>query len=161
MKQEGLTLLELLIVMALLTILAGFSINWVRGAVKKQRIAKDIKLIFGTLQEARYQAFARKTTCGLVFGNSTFSSFELRCDSNADGSFTDDTYTLLQRTSLSTTFSTGRTKIGFSKEGFTHDNTTIHTVERDNLPEYSCIVVSMTRIKMGTWNVQDSECEIR
>ncbi len=161
MKNEGLTLIELVVVMAILAILTGFSINWVRGAVQKQRIAKDIKLIFGALQKARYQAFAQKTVCGIVFGNNTFSSFELRCDNGGDGSFMDSTFTLVEKVSLSTIFRTGRTSIAFSKEGFTRDNTTINTVERDNLPEYSCIKVSMTRIKMGTWNVQNSICEIR
>ena len=161
MRPKGITLLELVVVMAILAILAGFSINWIRGAVQKQRIAKDVKLLFGALQEARYQAFARKATCGLLFGNATFSSFEVRCDNGSDGNFTDDTSVLLQRSNLSTPFTSGRTSVGFTKEGFTRDVTTVHPVEEENLPEYSCIVVSMTRIKMGTWDARNAVCEIR
>ncbi|WP_068670289.1 pilus assembly FimT family protein [Thermosulfurimonas dismutans] len=159
-RWQGLTLIELMVVIALIALLSGFSIVWVKGIVKKHKIAKDIQLLFSSLQEARYLAFTRKTTCGVVLGNSTspFSSFEIRCDNDSDGDI-ENGFNLIQRIQLSESYNSSRMVISFSKEGFTTDTCTISPLELHDLPENSCIVVSNTRIKMGMW--RNSNCELR
>ncbi len=156
----GLTLLEVLVVLALIVVLSGFSLNWMRGMVKKHRIATEIQLLFSALNEARYLAFTRKATCGLVIGNNTFDSAEVRCDTDYDGDLEDqDGFQVLEALRFRERYISGRTEVAFSKEGFTSDTTTIRPQDTNILPEYSCILVSNTRIKMGRW--EGGQCNPR
>lgn len=156
-KSPGFSLLELMIVIALIAILSGFSVSWIKGIVKKNKIAKDVDAIFGLLQEARMLAFSQKRACGLVWENSTFTKLELHCDTDQDNSISDfGGYETLKTISLYYSFQDGsRTNTVFNKEGFNSFPLTFCPVSTTDLPGDSCILVSRTRIKKGSWDGED------
>ncbi len=152
--QEGFTLIELMVVLALMVLLSGIILSWVGGIVRKNRIAQDIDSLFGVLQEARMLAFTQKRSCGLVWPGATFTRVELRCDTDLDGSVEDtDGYEVLRTVDLRNTFQDGaRTSTVFGKEGFNFFPLTLCPVNNTNLPGDSCILVGRTRIKKGSWD---------
>jgi len=152
----GFTLLELMITIALIAILAGFSVSWIKGAVKKNKIAKDVDAVFGALQEARMLAFTQKRTCGLFWNGTSFTTLQLRCDADQDNSISDPGgYETLRTINLYYPFQDGRrTYTSFSKEGLNNLPLTFGPVTTTDLPGDSCILVSRTRIKKGNWDGQ-------
>ena len=148
----GLTMLELMVVITLIVILSSLSITWIKNFTKRHKIVKDIQIIFAILNEARQLAFTRKTECGIDFGSENFSSLEIKCDLDHDGSFTNDSP--LKHVELSEIYHTSRTKISFSREGFTNDVTTIGPLYTHRLSN-ACIKVSNTRIIIGNWDGND------
>ena len=151
----GLTILELMVVITLIVILSSLSIIWIKNFTKRHKIVKDIQIIFSTLNEARQLAFTRKTKCGIDFGSGNFSSLEVKCDVNHNGNIMDDPP--LKHIQLSETYHTSRTKISFSKEGFTNDVATIKPSYSHRLSN-ACIKVSNTRIIIGNWD--GNNCEL-
>ena len=61
-KIKGFTLLELLIVIAMMAVLLAIAIPAFSKWVKKYNIESDTKKIYAFLQEARAKAFAEKIT---------------------------------------------------------------------------------------------------
>lgn len=157
MRFSALTILELVIVLALLALLAGMVLPWGRGLLQKYRIAQDTQLLFSALQLAKNLAFSRKVTCGVTLGSSPFSSITVACDNNIDGDI-EDNEDKIQDINFKTSFTATRTKILFSKEGFTNDVVTIYSTAIKNLPEGSCVKISNTRIKIGT--KKGNSCEL-
>jgi len=157
-NKKGLTLIELLIVISIITILATSSIN-LFNLVQKRKISKDIDTIISALNSAKYKAFVEKRTCGLWWNNSkNFKTIELRCDSDNDGQITDNNgYDIIKTLNLSVAFQDGNRKfISFLKEGITFNVVTLCPKDFKNLPSKSCILVSNTRILRGYLKITSS-----
>ncbi|BAT72070.1 type IV fimbrial biogenesis protein FimT [Thermosulfidibacter takaii ABI70S6] len=154
--KKGFSLIELIIVIALLAILAGLAIPSYRHWISKNKAEKDLQALYSMLQLARSKAFTEKECCAVRVLS---TKAEIYCN-NSTGEDCDATIatsgTKLQEIQFSTTIGTtgnSTTTIAFNKEGFAVSNTTLKT---DNPYLQKCIVVWKTRIRLES---NPDECE--
>ena len=155
--KEGVTFLELMVVIAIVAILALLALPGLGQWKRKYDVETTIRDMYNALNEARMRAFSEKRVCGLWWSGSTVSQIELRCDSDADDSITDAggfdrVWTKTLKVALSTSFGNVCT---FSGKGFANiDNTSenFRYGATDVDAEYDCVVIGRARIKMGEWD---------
>jgi len=154
---KGLTLIEILIVIAIVGILAVLSYASLREWNKSQKIEADTRKIYAGLLEARTKAFTEKVVCGAYWESTPIKKIHFRCDNDTDGDITDPNgYVEIKTLSLNTEFAatfSGNT-VTFYPEGYSTKWGTIyiHSTTSPNTTEYNCITVSLIKIKMGHWN---------
>ncbi len=156
---KGLTLIELLVILIIVGILSAISIPIYRDWIKKVGIENDTRSIFSILNEAKARSFAEKRVCGIIFNGNII---ELKCDTNADDNITDET-TIINKIRIKNNFiknfSGGVSYIKFSENGTASIIGNIHAADISTNPSYSCINISLTRIKIGKWD--GSSCNIK
>lgn len=153
---RGITLLELMVVLAILVVMASFVIPALGEWKRKYDIEHTIKTLYAALNEARMKAFSQKRVCGLLWNNSPLSQVELRCDTDADGDLTDTNgyeriWTKSLKVPLEASFG-GMTQCAFNSKGFADTWGNFHYSGQGLNPDYSCVTVARTRIKMGEWD---------
>ena len=142
-NKKAFSLIELLIVISIMAILSYFGINYILSAMEKSKIEKDLKKMYGLLQEARIKAFAEKR------------KFEFYIDlSNRKACIKEGSTTIKCIDLEDNNYSYG--SITIDKRGTFSGNTIRYTGSVSNLA-YNCIVVSDIRVKLGVWN--GSKCE--
>ncbi len=160
---QGLTFLEIIIVMVILAIMASIALPTYQKWVKKNHILNNTKLLFSVINQAKLKAFTEKRTCGLYWPSSSGKTVFLRCDTDYDNSITDSGgYQDYLSISLDETFdfNAGISQtFRFSKEGIARDLGNIKAHDLSVTPRYNCIVISKTRIKMGVW--ESGACHVK
>ncbi len=135
-KKEGFSLIELLIVISIMAILSYFGINYILSAMEKSKIEKDLKKMYGLLQEARIKAFSEKKefSFSLDLTNKKAcikeGTTEIKCVDLDDNNYSLDG------------------SINIDKRG-TFTNATIKYVGSVKNLAYNCIAVSTIRVKLG------------
>ncbi len=155
LKETGLTLLELLIVLAAVGIILGISVPIYRNWMKKVSIENDTKLIFSVLVEAKARSFSEKRICGVFINGKKVC---LRCDTDSDDEVDDETEDL-KSFLLKNSFAKNFSYVKFDKDGIANITGTVYSEDTSVEPAYSCVKISKTRIKMGRWD--GSECQAR
>jgi len=132
---KGFSLIEMMIVLAILIILGLLVLNNFRGLTKVHSIETDTKRIHAFAQKKRMTAFSKKIDLFLsISGNGT-----KLCETVENVCIT-----------LDNTFSSSGV-IGITDRGtYTTGNIHIATVEPD--AAYSCVVFSATRARLGKWD---------
>lgn len=146
---RGMTLIELMIVLALLAILAAVSLPGLGAWKRKYDAENTIKELYALLNEARAKAFTEKRTCGVAWNGTSFAEVTIWCDSGASWEILN---TVDLKLSVNETF-VGNT-CAFNERGL---STTWGEFFINEDADYNCIEVSRTRIKMG--KRKGSECE--
>ena len=140
-RKNGFTIIELLIVIAIVLILMAVIYKPISRKIQAHNIDRDLKKIYGLLQEGRMIAFTQKKE--LTFG---FTS---------DGACLYEGTTPVKCITLDYpfTFGTG-SSIKITDRGTFPPNQTgsIRYSGSTNLPYTNCIVVSNIRVKMGVWD---------
>ena len=154
MNNKGLTLIELMVVIAIIAMLASFALTGYRAARNKVKVESEIKALYGDLQNARLRAFAEKRAWGIYWGSSPFTSYDVRYDTDGDGNLTDSggygSAGTISNLEFPIKVNTSSKCVIFKKSGLT---TTLLSFYIDGTEaEYDCISVSATRIKMGKWD---------
>jgi len=163
--RNGFTLIELMVVIAIVAILLGMGIASYNNWKKKYDIENDTKRIFSALTEARIKTFSEKRVYGITWSENPFKRFELRYDTDNDGDITDNpgsekiSEITLKGSSFIGSIGGFKKYVKFSKEGIAKNLGNIRASNLDIIPEYNCVNISRTRIKMGQWN--GSDCEVR
>ncbi len=153
--EKGFTLIELAVTIVIIGVLTAIAISSYRTWVKKTTIENDTKQIFALLNEARARAFAEKRQCGLIFNNRIV---RLVCDTDLDNSILDETSSI-NEVILKNDFSKNFSYALFNKNGTASISGTIYADDISTDPNYSCVTISTTRIKMGKWN--GSTCSLK
>lgn len=158
----GFTLVEILIAIAILGILVIISVDDFRGLMEKYKVEAETKQLYADLMDARGRAMQRNRVFFVWIGTNNYNTYEDTSPApDGDGSL-QSTDTLVASTGVShqivtdniaaapLNFQFNRNGIA-SVSGFIRFSSTV-------LPEYDCITIKATRIKMGKYNATGNEC---
>ena len=162
MNKKGFTLIELMVVVAIVAMLATLALTGYHSTREKVKVENEIKALYGNLQNAKMRAFAEKRVWGIYWGSSPFTSYEMRYDTDGDESITDSggynstgTVSDLQYP-IESSFSGSATYVRFYPSGLTTSLGSFHVNSSE--AEYDCVSVANSRIKMGKWSATSNEC---
>ncbi len=162
MNNRGFTLIELIIVIAIigfLFTLAGIEFNnW----IKRYNVEREIKEMYVDLMNARARAMQRNRTHFITLGTTSYTVYE---DTNpspdGDGTLqtgSDTVVTSLSKTIQNTINWTGSGNISFDSRGLASPAGSL-SLTTTSVPEYDCIVVYYTRLNLGKWS--GSSCDAK
>jgi prepilin-type N-terminal cleavage/methylation domain-containing protein len=166
MKKDGFTLLETLVVIAIIGITATIAMVSMAGWVRKYNVESEIKQLYADLMKARVTAMNNNRAQFVSLSASEYTIYDDTNPSpNGDGTLTPllDTV-ILPATSLKYPMVwNGSAQIDFNSRGFITTLPKTICVYSDINPSYDCIKVSATRVILGkliTQGVCDADnCE--
>jgi len=142
-KVNGFSILELLIVMALLLIISAVAVIPFLNKIEANRIESDIRQMYGLLQEGRIKAFGEKRRL----------RFELKPGQKKACLIDQLTNTEIKCIELNKTDYNPIT-ILIDKRGTFSNGSIVFTGDKKGAV-FSCITINSTRVKMGEWNGAD------
>lgn len=163
MKSSGFTLLEIIIVMAILGTLFGIATMSGRDWLEQYRVEGQTKELYADLMNARVSALQKNRVFFVTL--QTANQYAIYEDTNPspDGDEdlqpTQDTLVMQKPTRFPLQFrlGLGLTTFNFGKSGLVSLNGTIR-FDTSVDPFSDCIKLFSTRILMGKWNKSSSTC---
>ena len=149
----GFTLLEIMIVIAIVGIVLTIAVSNFRGGMEKYRVEGETKQMFAHLMDARGRAMQRNRVFHVQITDNGYKTFEDTDpapdgDSNWTGS---DTQVASVTVKHPITPTGGLSDFRFNRNGIASVTGSIR-FSSTTQPDYDCITVRETRIKMGKWN---------
>jgi prepilin-type N-terminal cleavage/methylation domain-containing protein len=163
MKNSGFTLLEIIIVMAILGILLGIAAISGRDWLERYRVEGQTKEMYVDLMNARVNAMQRNrvffVTLQAANQYAIYEDTNPSPDGDGDLQPTQDTLVMQKPTRfpLQPHLGLGLTTFSFEKSGLVSLNGTIRFYSSVD-PFSDCIKLFSTRILMGKWNQSTSKC---
>ena len=155
-KRGGFTLIEVMITLAIVGIVVMLATSTFRGMMEKYRVEGETKQMFADLMDARGRAMQRNRAFFVQITNNGYKTFEDTNpapdgDSLLTGSDTQIAGVAVQHAITPTA---GLSDFRFNRNGIASATGTIRLSPnvQNVLPDYDCITVQMTRIKMGQIN---------
>jgi prepilin-type N-terminal cleavage/methylation domain-containing protein len=158
----GFTLVEIMITLAILGIIVVLGVTNFEGMMEKYRVEGETKQMFADLMDARGRAMQRNRWFFVRIASTGYKTYEDSSpapdgngpplDNTADALVTSITVRHAINTNLA-----GGNDFGFNRNGIANDNGTIWFTSTAQ-PDYDCITVNATRIKMGQYNATDNAC---
>jgi prepilin-type N-terminal cleavage/methylation domain-containing protein len=169
-KNRGFSLIELIVVVAIMIILLAIGIPQLSKYIKKYNVEKEITTLYGDLMNQRFKSMNSGIPHGVRFDSSKQYTIFTFDDQNYNLKF-DDTNEEKDVSTKTVNYDlqkkggsiSGRV-ILFDKTGMTKDekwkegNLTIYI---DYPTRYNCIAISSSRIKMGVWDASKSKCQVK
>ncbi len=148
MKKKGFTIVELLIVISIIGILTSIGIYNVVENLKKRNIEDDVNKIYSIIEKYRTLAFLEKKSFICKF-DLTKKNF-LIYDSNNN---------LIDKVNLKDKFyfKTGNSLI-INTRGLLSGSSIKPVENLSSTPEYDCVAVDNTGIKLGSWDKNNEKC---
>lgn len=149
MRERGFTLVELIVVMALISILLTIGAIQFNSYTTKGKIESQIKMMQSDLAEARVQALFQKRPRAVVITGSQFSLYSSLATSGSP---------VLQKTLDYPVQSNGTGAINFDASGLLSNVGTGRSIclsVGNNPATIDSIVFSTTRIYSGKWNLPE------
>jgi len=155
----GFTLLEIMIVIAIVGIIVMIAVGNFRGLMEKYRVEDETKQMFADLMDARGRAMQRNRVFHVQITNNGYKTFEDTDpapdgDTNLTGS---DTQVASVNVKHTITPTGGLSDFRFNRNGIASVTGSIR-FSSTTQPDYDCITVNATRIKMGQYNATDNAC---
>ena len=155
----GFTLMEIVLVMVIVGILSAIAVGNFRGIMEKYRVEGETKQMFIDLMDARGRAMQRNRVFHVQITDNAYKTFE---DTNpapdGDGVLTgSDTQVASVTVKHTMTPTGGLSNFRFNRNGIATATGTVRFTSSAR-PDYDCITVKATRIKMGQYNATDNTC---
>ena len=155
----GFTLLEIMIVIAIVGIVVMIAVGNFRGLMEKYRVEDETKQMFADLMDARGRAMQRNRVFHVQITADGYKIFEDTDpapdgDSNLTGS---DAQVASVNVKHTITPTGGLSDFRFNRNGIASVTGSIR-FSSTTQPDYDCITVNATRIKMGQYNATDNAC---
>ena len=155
----GFTLLEIMIVIAIVGIVVMIAVGNFRGLMEKYRVEDETKQMFADLMDARGRAMQRNRVFHVQITNNGYKTFEDTDpapdgDTNLTGS---DTQVASVNVKHTITPTGGLSDFRFNRNGIASVTGSIR-FSSTTQSDYDCITVNATRIKMGQYNATDNAC---
>ena len=155
----GFSLIEILITLAILGIIVVIAVSNFQGMTEKYRVEGETKQMFADLMDARGRAMQRNRVFHVQITTNGYRTFE---DTNpapdGDGDLTgSDTQVAGVTVNHTITPTAGLSDFRFNRNGIASATGTIR-LSSTAPPDYDCITVKATRIKMGQYNAADNAC---
>jgi len=130
-----------------------------RGLMEKYRVEDETKQMFADLMDARGRAMQRNRVFHVQITNNGYKTFEDTDpapdgDTNLTGS---DTQVASVNVKHTITPTGGLSDFRFNRNGIASVTGSIR-FSSTTQPDYDCITVNATRIKMGQYNATDNAC---
>ena len=157
---RGFTFIELMVTLVLLALLATISMRYFRPWQQRTTVESDTGAIHSLLQQARLKAFTEKLNLDVDVVNATrvcvsCDPADATCQARYGGNFT-CVDTDLPVAGVGT-------PISITDRGFFSGGGTIHYNGGATLTHVyqSCVTVSATRVRMGSWNATTNTCTLK
>lgn len=158
----GFTLVEILITLAILGILVVLAVGNFGGMNEKYKVEAETKQLYADLMDARGRAMQRNRMSFVRFSGTGYATYEDTntppdgngaLDNAADTRVASVTGTHTITTALPGVLNFNRNGIA-SVTGFIRFSSTAQ-------PDYDCITITATRLKMGQYNATGNTCAER
>ncbi len=152
----GFTLVEVIVVVVILGILATLAVSSFLGVSEKYKVESETKQLFADIMDVRGRAMQRNRFYFVRMGASGYGTFE-DCNPTPDGNCNFETGLDNQVASVNLTHTIvpalvgGTANFAFNRNGIATDTGFIRLTSTAN-PDYDCITIGETRIKMGKYN---------
>ena len=168
MKENGFSLLEVLVVIAIAGILAGLGVANMQGLMRKHTVDSQTRRIQTDLMNVRLMAMNKNRTHFVTISSGGYTAYDdTNPAPNGDDTLTvgsDSVVLTPQNLNLSTVKASdflpiswnGSSQINFNARGLsTSPNTTV-CIFSDVNPIYDCVKISPTRVLLGKLSTQGS-----
>ena len=151
----GFTVIEALIVVAILGIIAVIAVDSFRGFGEKYRVEGETKQLYADLMDARGRAMQRNRASFALFTSSGYATYE-DTDNPPDGDGTltpSDTRitSVTARHVITATLSGGASDFAFNRNG-TATATGYVRFSSTVTADYDCVGIGTTRLHLGKYN---------
>lgn len=163
MKNSGFTLLEIIVVMAILGTLLGIAAMSGRDWLERYRVEGQTKELYADLMNARVSALQKNRVFFVALQTANqyaiYEDTHPSPDGDEDLQPTQDTLVMQKPTRfpLQPRLALGRTTFSFGKNGLVSLNGSIRFYSSAD-PFSDCIKLFSTRILMGKWDGSSSTC---
>jgi prepilin-type N-terminal cleavage/methylation domain-containing protein len=167
MKKDGFSLLEVLVVIAIIGIMAGMGVANFQGLMRKQNVANQTRRMHSDLMNFRIMAMTNNRTYFATLSAGGYTAYaDTSPGPNGDDALTvgsDSVVSTTQSLNLSTVKPadflpiswSGGNQINFNARGLSTTPKTI-CIYSDVNPLYDCLKISPTRVVLGKLSVQGS-----
>jgi len=161
-NNRGVTLLELLVVLGILTALLLSLGASFQGWMEKHKVEGEAKTLYADLMNARARAVQRNRVHFVSVASSGYSTFE---DTNTvpdgNGVFESalDTRIVNASSAYPIASSLGMPlQFSFSRDGLSSVTCWVRFTSAINQPDYDCIAITPTRINLGVFHAATNAC---
>ena len=157
----GFTLLEIMIALAIVGIVVVLAVSNFQGMMEKYRVEGETKQMFADLMDARGRAMQRNRAFFVQVNANDYQTYEDTFPA-PDGNGALDNDTLVANATVKHqifTANLGGGNFSFNRNGIASvAGTGTIRLSSTTLPDYDCLTIKATRIKMGQYNAAGNTC---
>ena len=157
----GFTLVEILITLAILGILVVLAVGNFGGLNEKYRVEAETKQLYADLMDARGRAMQRNRMSFVQINGSDYQTYEDTSPAPDGDRALQTADTLVANVRVSHVITTGNIVVPLSFNFNRHGIASVTGFIRLSStapPDYDCITINATRIKMGQYNATGNTC---
>ena len=157
----GFTLVEILIVIAILGVLVMIAVGNLRGFNEKYKVEAETKQLYADLTDVRGRAMQRSRVSFVQINANDYKTYEDTSPAPDGDGLLQNADTLVVNAKVFHAIATGNIAVplsfNFNRNGIASVTGFIR-FSSTALPDYDCIWIRSTRVKMGQYNATGNTC---